>query len=786
MSDPQDPTPARSEAAEGHEAPGEAPTPTPPHQTGPLADSQGENEASAELAPPQAAPTPPQPGPYVQAGVPHRPPPQYGPPPPHHAPPLSPDQAARQAAYYQHLSAAPPRMIPPNPRWHRPELSASQTVVLLVAFTALFGAWAAFHPHGVGIGLALTGIALVAVPLATGPRSDLVPRLPGAVLVALLWSVAAVRDAGWVVALCAFTAFVLTPVVLAPQRRIGGTVITLCFGWLEGLAASFGWLGRSGRRREGKRADTVRNLRIAGITLGLLIVFGGLFAAADDTFARLASQLLPELDPVEIFLRLLLAAALFVLVLLWAYMSAAKPRFDSDNPSAPREVSRMEIAIPLAALNLLFAAFIVVQARVFFGGEAYVMETTQLTFAEYARKGFWQLSFVAVLVLVVLAFAGRLAPKRAKTDRWTARVLLGALALMSLVVVASASYRMAVYFDTYGLTRLRVWVFTVEIWLAVLFVLVLVCCWKLRAGWLPRGVLASGAVVLLGLAAANPDALIARYNIEHDHELDYGYLSSLSADAVPELLALSEEQRSCWRSEFDWDEREALAWNWGYQQARGLEDEFPEPEPGACFAGEYRTEDERFSSLEEPDEPATAEEPATPAESVSPVEPWTADPAAAGFFRGDMCAAYNLVEVTEFFGTSAKGDRGVENDAMAQYGEPNSPETGGPVLHCGYYGPGSRYLMIEVYLWPSYDAAFDGVEAMQAKQAESGVYEVAPLDSETTAGYTAVSASGGEYEYAIALNELVVSVYFGDAGPAAEAETVAADLVDQTWELYVS
>ncbi|GAB4001093.1 hypothetical protein GCM10029992_35420 [Glycomyces albus] len=338
-----------------------------------------------------------------------------------------------------------------------------------------------------GIGLAFTGIGMLAVAMFAGGKEELAARLPAAVLIAALWAVAAIRDAGWVVTLCALAAFVLTPLALAPQRRFTG-MIAGALGYLGGFAAAFRWVGR-GRRpgRTGGGAGTGRTALVIVVTVVLLLVFGGLFAAADRNFAGLITDLAPDMDPIEIFLRLTLAVILFALVLLWALTALMRPSFDPEVPARPRTLSRFEIGVPLGSLNLLFAVFIAMQLRTYFGGEDYVMETAGLTFAEYARQGFWQLSVVAVLTLAVIAIAAWFGPRRQRSDRWTLRILLGGLCAMSLVVVASAALRMSVYFDTFGLTRLRMWVFTVEIWLAILFVLVLVCCWKLRATWLPRG-----------------------------------------------------------------------------------------------------------------------------------------------------------------------------------------------------------------------------------------------------------------------------------------------------------
>jgi hypothetical protein len=71
---------------------------------------------------------------------------------------------------------------------------------------------------------------------------------------------------------------------------------------------------------------------------------------------------------------------------------------------------------------------------------------------------------------------------------------------------------------------------------------------RLRGSWLPRLVLGAAVVALLGLAVVNPDRLIADWNVDRyqrTDRLDVGYLSQLSADAVPALDHLPEPLRSC-------------------------------------------------------------------------------------------------------------------------------------------------------------------------------------------------------------------------------------------------
>jgi hypothetical protein len=224
--------------------------------------------------------------------------------------------------------------------------------------------------------------------------------------------------------------------------------------------------------------------------------------------------------------------------------------------------------------------FVAVQLAVLFGGSRYVLDTDGLTYAQYARGGFWQLLVITGLTLLVLSAAARWAPRQTRADRVLIRAILGALATLTLIVVASALHRMDVYADTYGLTRLRVMVAACEFWLGVVFLMILVAGIRLHARWLPRAAVAAAVLALLGLAAANPDGLIAERNIarfQQTGRIDTAYLSNLSPDAVPALerlatldpvrrdCALAEIHRTMNRDPGDW-----RGWSYGRAHARTL------------------------------------------------------------------------------------------------------------------------------------------------------------------------------------------------------------------------
>jgi two-component system sensor histidine kinase BaeS len=329
------------------------------------------------------------------------------------------------------------------------------------------------------------------------------------------------------------------------------------------------WLGRTLGTLPGLGQGAALVRTLVWSALGL-VVFGALFASADALVAEWFGAVVPDLSAENVVLRGFVTVAVGGTVLAAAYLALNPPRLERQREGTRPVARRYEWLAPVLVVVAMFAVFLVAQATVVFGGHAYLRRTTGLTYAEYVHQGFAQLTVATVLTLLVIAVAARKAPRATSSDRLWLRGALGALCVETLVVVASALYRMDVYQEAYGFTRLRLLVDVFEAWLGLLVLAVMAAGVVLRAGWLPRFALVSGTVALLGLAAANPDAWIARHNLdryEQTGRVDWAYLDGLSDDAVPVLSHLPAAERACalsgWnRSDDDW-----LEWNLGRARA---------------------------------------------------------------------------------------------------------------------------------------------------------------------------------------------------------------------------
>ena len=109
--------------------------------------------------------------------------------------------------------------------------------------------------------------------------------------------------------------------------------------------------------------------------------------------------------------------------------------------------------VMLAALDVLYLLFLAVQSAGLFGGPDY-LAARGISYADWARSGFFQMVGVTILNLSVLLSA--LTFSRREGRAWKALRLLSALlAVESLVLLASACWRMTLYVSAYGLSFKR-------------------------------------------------------------------------------------------------------------------------------------------------------------------------------------------------------------------------------------------------------------------------------------------------------------------------------------------
>jgi MFS family permease len=210
----------------------------------------------------------------------------------------------------------------------------------------------------------------------------------------------------------------------------------------------------------------------------------------------------------------------------------------STEPPRTRRLGSIEAGSILVAFAVVEAGFVASQVAAIVGGADYVRSSTGLTYAEYARSGFFQLLAAAALALAVLWIVDHLTRQVAPSSRRrVARFGLGVVVL-TISIVAISMHRLALYEQEFGLTMLRLFTTVFAAWLAVVFVVAAVHLVR-RRGSLLMSIAVSAFIGLLAMNAANPEAVVARRNLHRfggTEQLDVAYLvNNLGPDAAAVL-----------------------------------------------------------------------------------------------------------------------------------------------------------------------------------------------------------------------------------------------------------
>ncbi|HBP37809.1 MAG TPA: hypothetical protein DD640_03550 [Clostridiales bacterium] len=318
-----------------------------------------------------------------------------------------------------------------------------------------------------------------------------------------------------------------------------------------------------GRENEPAATVPVSGGRLVGrVLLGLLLAFpvlllaGSLLASADVIFAGYFTRLrdfLADLSLNDLFNNLLVAVIL--LPFIFSFLQSGRRRWrllpgqaesssegwDRGAAKIWRRIDKTVLITFLSCINLLYLMFAFVQLAYLTGAFQAVLPEN-LTYAEYARSGFFELAAISVINLALILLTVKSTDRR-RAAGLVLRIESLMLAAGSLVQWASAMFRMNMYVDVFGLTLLRFLVTAFMLLLFALFVLLLV------KEFMPRFALfkAFTAAVLASLMIlnhANCDAWIAAHNVRrylnHNQQIDAEYFGELSVSAVPAMLRLVE------------------------------------------------------------------------------------------------------------------------------------------------------------------------------------------------------------------------------------------------------
>ncbi len=292
------------------------------------------------------------------------------------------------------------------------------------------------------------------------------------------------------------------------------------------------------------------------IALPVLLIVGALLMSADAVFAERLSGLFERLgswSPGLLVRQLATTVVLAPFVFSFMYsgrrqalISLQTQSFSMAQLSAGARQMIVTILITLLiCLDFLYVLFVLTQLQ-YLAGALVSALPGHLTYAEYARSGFFELLAVSLFNVLLLFVAIRTGNSKNRAGRLLQALILLTLAC-SLVQWISAMARMRLYISAYSLTRLRFFS-TAFMWLILVWFALLILSVFINRLPLFKAILVTALVALIALNLVVPDRWIAQHNVQRylnnnvqqAGEIDIAYLTELSDDALPALLLLQE------------------------------------------------------------------------------------------------------------------------------------------------------------------------------------------------------------------------------------------------------
>ena len=278
-------------------------------------------------------------------------------------------------------------------------------------------------------------------------------------------------------------------------------------------------------------------VRGLAITLPVLVSFALLLAGADPVFAAWRDAV--EVLVGEFVVRVVFFVALLVVVLgAYGYASIEPESSPAIEGKAPdRWLGSTERLMLLAGVAALFWLFLAVQLGYLFGNLPRI-PASGMTFAEYARRGFGELSIVASASALLIVTSERYGNDDGRAR--TLRLLTFAVIAAVMLLLGSAFRRVWLYEAAYGFTTARLYAQVYMCAVAVgLVMLSLEVARDFDAGRLFRRAAAAATIIFIALIYWNHEAWIARRNMDRfasTGKLDVAYLTrGLSPDAIPAI-----------------------------------------------------------------------------------------------------------------------------------------------------------------------------------------------------------------------------------------------------------
>lgn len=307
-------------------------------------------------------------------------------------------------------------------------------------------------------------------------------------------------------------------------------------------------------KENGNKSNKTKKLKEVAIgiavALPLCVIAIVLLVLSDDAFSSLLNKLLLNVELsfnfASIVPSLLMSAILFPFVASFSFSikNSKNKNKDKNLKNKMQKVAPTVVKTIMVLLLAIYFVYLFSQLAYFFSAFKNILpENYRFTYSEYARKGFFETTVLAILNISVMAFSLIFTTRNGKKVDKTVKILSCIMCGFTALFVVTSISKIAMYVNRYGLTERRFAAAVFDLMLILCIVLFVVHLFAPKVPYAKILIVSCMLVVSL-IFFISPAKIIAIYNTEqylNDNikTIDIDHLDSLGADAVVQLEKLA-------------------------------------------------------------------------------------------------------------------------------------------------------------------------------------------------------------------------------------------------------
>ncbi len=276
---------------------------------------------------------------------------------------------------------------------------------------------------------------------------------------------------------------------------------------------------------------------IVGIlfAIPLLLIVIPLLSSADMAFEGLLNQFGNNAGK-RIF-QVILGVIFAPFVIAYGCAMKKEPKSETETKET-KSIDNTFIVSFLGVLSVVYLAYLFSQLAYFFNAFKGILPKEFIP-SEYARRGFFEMSIIAGINLVIVFVSLLISRKKENKPSLAVSILCVFVSLFTLVLISTAFAKMVMYIEIFGLTVLRVTTSGFMVFLFIVFLALVFRCFfdKVKVF---RIALITASLVLITLGFMNVESFVANYNVQAYEEkrlqtIDIEMIGGLGLEGVPAL-----------------------------------------------------------------------------------------------------------------------------------------------------------------------------------------------------------------------------------------------------------